>query len=381
MTPYAQALARARQKPDFIDLANHSYHAYEFIHPAEFLEPLWAEYLKHRCYQPQALGPFRTRTSLTNWYRARNCTAAPENFFLTPGTSDAYRLLFTLFCPLNKTIALPLPAYPLFEHIAALAERTVEFYHHAVDHNWKLDAESLDQLSEDVAILVLIEPNNPTGRIYNSAEVSQLRSWAEKRGVILIIDEVFEAFQFAPLLKYPRALDFPQNRCFTLNGLSKRWAAPDFKLAWGLVSGPSEGLAQAIDQLDTALDAFLPVSPFSCLLAEHLLQNPNQISEVVMRELVQNREILEKLFSPTNGILTTTLPEGGIHVLLQTPFRDDEALAVELLDKWSLHTMPGYLFGLEDQGFLCLSLLLPAPLFRKGVQRLAQALHQKLGQA
>lgn len=374
MTPYARALERAREQTGFIDLANGQMHPYGYRHPPEVFSGLWEIYLRDRSYAPQALGPRSTRDALAAWYRRRGLPAQAEQFFLTSGTSEAYRLLFTLLCPIDRTLALPLPGYPLFEELAALSERPVEYY--ALDHGWTLTPKGLEQLSRDAAVLVLIEPNNPTGRILRPEEVGTLRAFLRERGLVLIIDEVFESFHYGHGSPSPRALDFPDILVITLNGLSKRWACPDFKVAWGLVSGPERARDSLLERLDTALDALLPVSPFSCRLAEHLLQHPDDLSRRIAADLTTNRDCLLQFRKLNPGLLNGPLPEGGIHWMPQTPVADDEQLAIALLEKWQLHVMPGYLFGLEDRGYIVMSLLLPPPLFAEGLERLGRGLRE-----
>lgn len=374
MTPYARALVEARRHADFLDLANGQFHPFGYIHPSSAFADCWASYLNGRSYHPEALGPTSTRRALADWYASRGWPTDPGRFFLTPGTSDAYRLLFTLFCPVHRTLALPLPAYPLFDHLAALAERPVEYYRLDPRCDWALTADALETLSADVAILVLIEPNNPTGRIFSADEIRLVQDWARERKVVVIVDEVFEAWRFVGGPLRPRAADLPECRTVTLNGLSKRWASPDFKLAWGLVGGPEVGLASMLQQLDTALDAVLPVCPFSCLLGERLLSAPDPLALRVQRDLNANRHMLAEVQEAHPGLLNGALPDGGIHWMPQTPVPDDEALAIHLLEEWHLHVQPGYLFGVEDQGYIVLSLLLPPPLFQAGLERLTEAL-------
>lgn len=374
MTPYARALVQARAHTDFLDLANGQMHPYGYRHDAAFFTGLWDRYLTNRSYAPQALGPLSTREALARWYRQRGLPAQAHQIFLTSGTSEAYRLLFTLLCPINRTLALPLPGYPLFEELAALAERPVEYYHLDAAHNWAITQEGLHRLSADAELLVLIEPNNPTGRILTDSEVQILRAVAEDRGSILIIDEVFEGFDYKDPRRPPRALSFPNNLVITLNGLSKRWACPDFKLAWGVLSGPPQLQESLLKRLDTALDALLPVSPFSCLLAQHLLEDPEQLAQRMRADLAANRKTLLDFQQHHPGLLVAALPDGGIHWMPRTPLADDETLSITLLRQWHLHVMPGYLFGVEDQGFVSMSLLLPPPLFQEGMSRLGSAL-------
>lgn len=372
MTPYARALDAASRRPDFLDLANSQFHPYGYRVPPAHLRDLWEAYLDSLLYRPDPRGALPTRQALSAWYQSRGLALPPSHFFLASGTSELYVLLFRLLCSPTQTVALPRPSYPLFEHLAALAERAVEYYELDPSRGWALQRRSLERLSADVGVLVLIEPNNPTGRVYTPSEVAILGAFLEERGVPLLIDEVFEAYTYREPFLLARATDYPNTPVFTLNGLSKRWASPDLKVAWCAASG--QGVERYLDSLETALDALLPVSEFSATVANRLITMPEVAAAKVRIDLIRNWDILEHWIGDHPGLLEGELPRGGIHWMPRSPQRDDEALAIHLLQEWGLHVQPGYLFDLPDEGYIVLSLLLPPDVFLEGLERLRRAL-------
>jgi len=369
LTPYARAWQSARLDPGYLDLADSRFHQNGYIHPPESLNQAWQKYLNTRYYEPEAKGPLASRDALVKWYLDRGLRLHPDSIFMTPGTSEAYRLLFTLRLKKNETVALPRPGYPLFEHLAALSDREVEYYDLDSESNWSITPESFKKLSPRVKLIVLITPNNPTGRIYSSLELAHMERYLSSTGAELIIDEVFEAWSHIGAQK-PAALAFPYSRVWTLNGLSKRWASPDLKVAWCAACGPPENLDPVLDEIDTALDSTLSLQPFAAGLLPELLKAPDVLADLVQKDLFINRQALAEFQKQLPGLLIGILPDGGIHWMPRTREIDDERLSVELLKQENLHIQPGYLYDVSDQGRIVLSLLKKPEDFSEGLLRL-----------
>ena len=70
--------------------------------------------------------------------------------------------------------------------------------------------------------------------------------------------------------------------------------------------------------------------------------------------------------------------DGGWSAVLRVPsIDDDEAFALECLERAHLLVHPGYFYDFETPGHLVLSVLPPAPIFHDGVTRLRQVLEKR----
>lgn len=88
-----------------------------------------------------------------------------------------------------------------------------------------------DRLPEDLRMLWLCNPNNPTGQV---VEKSRLISLAESNPhVLLVIDQSYEDFTLKPLLTAREAAEMPN--VLLLHSLTKRYAMPGLRL--GYVTG------------------------------------------------------------------------------------------------------------------------------------------------
>src|SRR6476661_2107854 len=72
-------------------------------------------------YDPQPLGLECAREAVARDYERRGVHVPADRIVLTASTSEAYSVLFKLLCdPAGDSVMVPVPSYPLFEHLTAL---------------------------------------------------------------------------------------------------------------------------------------------------------------------------------------------------------------------------------------------------------------------
>src|SRR5262249_28056238 len=126
--------------------------------------------------------------------------------------------------------------------------------------DWAIDFDDLvRQITWKTRAIVLISPHNPTGMVCSDADITALAEIAAKYHLPIISDEVFGDFLFG-LERLPRPAGSVAPLVLTLNGLSKSFALPGFKLGWIVLSGDESLVRRSRDVLETISDTFLPVN-------------------------------------------------------------------------------------------------------------------------
>ena len=229
--PNAIALARARlDGAELLDLSDSNPTRHGLTDPA-VSEVLARAASREPSYDPDPRGSVRAREAL-----AARFGGAPDDYWLTPGTSTAYAWLFALLTDVGDQVAVPRPGYPLVEPLARLAGVGTVPYpaYYLHPHGWEYDLDALtdavdpschaalghashaapdsdhchvarsrsihrpgpgscDDAQDDVRgrrtrAVVVVHPNNPTGAYADAALA------AACPGVPLIVDEVFWPF-------------------------------------------------------------------------------------------------------------------------------------------------------------------------------------------
>lgn len=323
-------------------------------------------------YDPDPFGLFAARQCIADTYRSRNVEVDPRRIALTASTSEAYSILFKLFCDPGDEVLVPTPSYPLFEHLAGFEYVVVRPYDLRYDGAWHIDFSSLDRLaSETTRAVIVVNPNNPTGSFLKRDEASRLAHWARERKLPIISDEVFCDYRWS------HSRDIVESFCgfsdavsFSLNGLSKSAGMPQMKLGWMVVSGPPEEIDELRPRLELLLDTYLSVNwPVQMALPE-LLRTGEEIRGNLIKTAQTNLVCARELLTGSPVHLLTV--EGGWTAILQLPkVRSEEDWIRGLMQERSILVQPGYFFDIATEPYAVVSLITPVETFRTGLAGLA----------
>lgn len=323
-------------------------------------------------YDPHAAGLPEARAAVSADYARRGINVAPERIVLTASTSEAYSVLFKLLCgPAGDAVLVPVPSYPLFEHLTRLDGIECLPYRLEYHGRWTVDADSIrDAWSSRVRALLGVSPNNPTGSILTSGELRQLSGMCADRGAALIVDEVFADYTIRA--GTPTADDRPDCLTFRLGGLSKSAGLPQVKLGWIAVQGPEAVVSDALDRLDLICDTYLSVSTPVQVAAPALIREGAAVRERILERIRANDAALRALAASYPSV--DVLPcDAGWSVVLRIPStRTEETLVLELLERDDVLIHPGFFFDFPHEAFLVASLLPEPSTFAEGMRRVLE---------
>lgn len=168
----------------------------------------------------------RLRRSLAEkWNLAEDCLLVGN------GANELIHLLFLWLRP--RKVLLPAPTFSEYQKAAGLIGcRVLRF---PLPPGSQLGVKGLTNLLAQVDMLVLCNPNNPTGAYYPEELLENVIWEAEKRSVTVLIDESFLPFTGESKENRPRK-NYPH--LWTVTSLTKIWALPGLRL--GYITGPPE---------------------------------------------------------------------------------------------------------------------------------------------
>jgi len=338
-----EALARGEQVIDLI-AGNVNQHGIAF--PPEILDSiLLAAGEQARIYQPDPLGQAAAREAIAGYYRPASLRLSAQQILLTPGTSISYFYCFKLLAEDGGEILCPAPSYPLFETIAKLCGVTLTFYRLVESSRWQIDLDYLEsQITTKTRAVVLISPHNPTGMVASREQLEGLAEIANRHHLPIIADEVFSEFLFG-VDSLPRPALTHAPLIFTLNGFSKMFALPGWKLGWIAVSGDLEEVEKSMSTLELISDTFLPVNEVVQFSVPRVFQEGRDFQNKYKKWVRQCRETAVSIISSC-GSLQLVPPAGGFYVTVRVIGReiDEDTLVISLLHKSKALVHPGYFY-------------------------------------
>lgn len=342
----------------------------------EYPETLFAHQAGASEYAPESLGLLQTREQIASHMRDLGVACDAPRMLLTASTSEAYGFVFKLLCNPGDEVLVPAPSYPLFEHLARMESVNAVSYPLLLEDEFRLDLEQVRaRITERTRAIVVVSPNNPTGSMLRTDELSALA----RLGLPIVSDEVFGEFLLRPARDHARtALDTPDALVFSLFGLSKLVGLPQAKLAWTCVSGPEADVTEAMQRLAWIADTYLSVSTQVQLNAPRLLSLGASVRQQIRERTTYNLNTLERLSHDCPSI-TVLAPQGGWSVVIRVPAtQSEEAWVLQLVDAGVL-VHPGHFYDFDREAFLVLSLLPDVATFERGVRRICDCVNGTLG--
>ena len=149
-------------------------------------------------YMPECGAPM-LRDALASHYRARGVEIDAEEIFVSSGASDELGDLLDLF-DRQSTALIPEPVYPAYVDANVMAGRRIC----RLPANEENSFLPMPDEGIEADLIYLCSPNNPTGAVYNRAQLGAWVEYANRRGAIILFDAAYEAFVSDPNL--PRSI-------------------------------------------------------------------------------------------------------------------------------------------------------------------------------
>ena len=155
---------------------------------------------------------------------------APERIYVGPGTKE---LIFNLLEILHGTVILPTPAW--LGYLPQIRFLKKNFHMLPARSNMKISPGDLKKLAlrlqDRQKILILNNPHNPTGLLYDKYELEEIAYVCREQNITIISDEIYAqtTYDFSKFVSMGKI--YPEGT-FVTNGLSKSHAAGGYRLGY-----------------------------------------------------------------------------------------------------------------------------------------------------
>jgi aspartate aminotransferase len=290
--------------------------------PAPLLDAIAAFRPEVIAYGP-ASGLMACREAAAAYTSAWSPGLARDHVAITSGGSEALLFAFTAICDPGDEILVLEPYYTNYNGFATVAGAKVRPIPTRLEDGFAIPSDAaLDAfVTERTRAIVFSNPGNPTGAVYDRAEVARLCAWAARHDLFVIADEVYRRIWFdEPPVS---ALEIPgaEDRVVVVDSLSKTWSACGVRL--GFLVSRNEALMEKIERLGQARLGPQPLAQAVALAAFSL---PEAYYEEV-RTTYERR--VTALADGLAGIadLTFSRPKGAFYLMANLPVDDADAFA------------------------------------------------------
>lgn len=296
----------------------------------------------------QGTGILRTRIA-ARYARGR---VDPEHVLVTAGANQAAFTLFTTLFKAGDRVLMPVPYY--FNYDMALRMLDIEpvYVHRDFSkNNGELTLEDLAPHLHDVAGVILVNPDNPSGCVTSPETLAAIAETCRQKGVFLILDETYDSFtpEKKPCEKILDLVDL-NDTLAVVNTFSKKFSLTGYRVGYVIASG--KVLEEALKVQDTVIICAPAISQRAAACG---LENAVDWMEERRCELNRRYSLFRKHFE--QDVENFRIVSGGaFFAYVEHPFGGDGFSAAEKLAKEaSVLVIPGSVFGPGQEKYLRIS--------------------------
>ena len=301
-------------------------------------------------YSPSyGVPPLRDAIAVDETHKGWNCSA--DDVYVCHGVTEALQIIFAATLETGTKVLAPGPHYPPYmAYPQMFGAKTIE-YRLASDDGWKVDFDDIEvKMDEDVRLLVLINPNNPCGNVAGSDEIDRLLEIAGKwPNCMIIADEIYDRLDFTGT-QVSVASRSSATPVFTLNGVSKNYYAPGWRIGYIAIHDPSERLSLVRDGIERLLRSRLCASTPAQMGYLAGLQGEKDWMKGYFDKVEEQRDLCLARISQIEG-LEVEAPGGAFYMFVRlTDERwrdDDKAFVLQLLEQEHVLVVHGSGFSQE----------------------------------
>lgn len=286
---------------------------------------------------------------------------------------------------LNKgdEVIVPAPYWVSYADIALVAEAVPVIIECGIEQGFKLLPAQLEAaITPKTKLVMFNSPSNPTGAVYNLAELKALGEVLLKHSHVLVAtDDMYEHVNLTGDKFYNIMNATPElkARCIVLNGVSKAYSMTGWRI--GYAAGPAYIIkAMEILQSQSTSNA----TSISQYAAEAALSGSQDCIKPMVTAFIERHKYVVDRFNTMPGL--SCLMAGGafyafpdaraaiasLHKAGKISVATDMAFAEYLLEKFDVAVVPGSAFGAE--GYFRISFATSMDNLRNALDRIEKAL-------
>ncbi|MBI3032932.1 pyridoxal phosphate-dependent aminotransferase [Candidatus Woesearchaeota archaeon] len=308
-------------------------------------------------------GHYKTRKIITNYILKNegiNVNPSTE-IMITTGSTEAIFLAFLALIEQGDEVILADPTYCYAEPLGLLGGiiKTIPV---VLEDGFQINISGVKKnLTKKTKLLLLLSPDNPTGRVASREIVQELVLLAEKHDFWLLSDETYKDIIYDKTHYAPRVFG-GKNHVITCCSFSKTACIPGLRI--GYMYGPENFIqvAAALRQYTT----MFPSKPAQ-LIVEKFLENNSAIKHSfvmnnILPEYKRRRQIMDTCLKKYLPQAKYIVPEGAFYffVNISSYLNKKKVTSVKefsekLLLEEKLVTIPGSFFGKQGENYLRLT--------------------------
>jgi len=261
-----------------------------------------------------------------------------DDIFIGNGVSELIMISMQGLLDSGDEVLVPMPDYPLWTAAVTLAGGKAVHYLCDESSDWAPDTDDIkSKITPNTKAIVVINPNNPTGAVYNREVLERIAQIARENDLIVYADEIYGRITYDGAVYIPFAKVAPDILTISFDGLSKAWRAAGFRAAWMILSGNKKAAADYIEGLDLLANMRLCPNMIAQYGIQTALGGYQSVKDLLLPggRLREQRDTSVNLINQIPG-LSVVMPKGALYCFPKIDterfnIKDDQKFVLDLL--------------------------------------------------
>lgn len=261
-----------------------------------------------------------------------------DDIFLGNGVSELVVMSLQGLLNNGDEVLIPAPDYPLWTAATHLSGGRAVHYRCDEQADWNPDiADIKARITDRTRAIVIVNPNNPTGAVYDRSLLVELVELARAHDLIIFADEIYDKILYDDAVHVPLATLAEDLLVVTMNGLSKTYRVAGFRSGWMVVSGAKHRARDYMEGLNILASMRLCAN----VPAQHAIQTALGGYQSIQQYLVPGGRLYEQrntaweMLNAIDGV-SCVKPKGALYLFPKLDVRkfnitDDERFVLDLL--------------------------------------------------
>ncbi len=276
--------------------------------------------------------------------RVNGVDVDPDRVLVTSGVSEAIQFLAGALVTGESEFLIPGPSYPPYISFISYFGAKPVTYRTVEENDWNPDVDDLrSKINEKTTCIIVINPNNPTGSVYDSKTLKEIANIAGEYGLPLVSDEIYDQLAYekkqTPMVQ--AAGDVP---VIGFNGVSKVYVVPGWRVGYVYFHDQNGELDPLFDGMMRQARIRICINaPAQKASAAALACDCSHLVEMKKR-LKERRDLIVKRLNSLESISTTT-PQAAFYILpkieLNERWSNDYEFVLDILNETGVVFVPG----------------------------------------
>ena len=304
-------------------------------------------------YSPVA-GYADLRKAISDKFKRENgLNWGPENVVVSTGAKHSLANVIQVLVNPGEEVVILAPYWVSYSEMVKLAEGRSVVVEGSFENDFKVTPQQLEEaITGRTRIVMFASPNNPTGSIYNEAELRALAAViAQHEDIFVLADEIYEHINFTTEGHFSiGTIEEIKDRVITVNGMAKGFAMTGWRIGY---IGAAKWIADGVEKLQGQVTS--GTNSIAQKAAVAALNGPMEPTRAMSTAYARRRDLVVGLLKEIPGF-RVNVPQGAFYAFPDvshyfgktdgtTFINDCDDFALWLLNSTYVATVAGSGFG------------------------------------